>query len=220
MAPHYDPPLHGTIIEPFAGAAGYALRYPDRKIKLYDADPLLVGLWQYLIGVSEQEIRALPTEIVHVDDLNVCQEARWLIGFWLNKGMTAPCKTPSKWMRDGWRPNSQWGPVIRERIASQLHAIRHWQVTERSWSDVPVKTASWFVDPPYNNRAGRRYRYSTIDFAALGAWCRVLPGQVIVCEQTGADWLPFVPFMRAKSTEGKNRENRSSEVLWTSEMAA
>lgn len=131
VSPHYDPPAHAEIIEPFAGSAGYSMRHPERAVSLYDADPLIVGLWQYLIGVSEDEIRALPLTVDHVDDLAVAEEARWLIGFWLNKGMTAPCKTPSKWMRDGWRPNSQWGDAIRERIASQLHAIRHW-ISSRS----------------------------------------------------------------------------------------
>ena len=214
-APHYDQPIHDTIIEPFAGSAGYSMRYPARHVRLYDADPLIVGLWQYLIAVSSDEILALPTEVEHVDDLAVCEEARWLIGFWLNKGMTSPCKTPSKWMRDGWRPNSQWGPVIRQRIATQVDAIRHWTIEERSYEDVPMETATWFVDPPYNNAAGRRYRHHDIDFRHLGAWCRELPGQAIVCEQTGALWLPFCPFKEIKSTEGSKRTNRSAEVVWT-----
>lgn len=218
-APHYPAPVYDEIIEPFAGSAGYAMRYPERDVHLYDADPLVVGLWRYLIGVSEAEIRSLPLQVEHVDDLNVSEEARWLIGFWLNKGMTAPCKTPSKWMRDGWRPNSQWGEVIRERVASQLCAIRHWTIEERSYENVPIRAATWFIDPPYNNAAGRRYRRHSIDYRELGAWCRALPGQAIVCEQDGALWLPFQPFRAIKSTEGRNRTNRSAEVVWTNSPA-
>jgi len=30
-APRYPAPRHDLIIEPFAGAAGYAMRYPDQK---------------------------------------------------------------------------------------------------------------------------------------------------------------------------------------------
>lgn len=211
----YDAPVHDEIIEPFAGSAGYSMRYPHLAVSLYDADPVIVGLWKYLIGVSEKEVLALPRTVEHIDRVAVCEEARWLIGFWLNKGMTAPCKTPSKWMRDGWRPNSQWGPVIRQRIASQLEAIRHWKVEQRSYEDVPQRPATWFVDPPYNNRVGRRYRFHELDYGALGAWCRSLPGQVTVCEQSGALWLPFSPFMDIKTTEGPRRTNRSSEVVWT-----
>jgi hypothetical protein len=29
--------------------------------------------------------------------LDVPQEAKWLIGFWLNKGTTSPCNIPGKW---------------------------------------------------------------------------------------------------------------------------
>jgi hypothetical protein len=217
VAPHYEAPLHATIVEPFAGAAGYSLRYPHYEIHLNGRDPLIAALWRYLIRVSEREILSLPLEVEHVDQLAVAEEARWLIGFWLNKGMTAPCKTPSKWMRDGWRPKSQWGDVIRARIASQLPQIRHWRVTEGSWADLPLGSheRTWFVDPPYNNRVGRRYRYHDIDYRALGSWCYALPGQVIVCEQSGASWLPFEAFRAIKSTEGRLRENRSAEVVWT-----
>ncbi len=218
-APHYDQPAHDTIIEPFAGSAGFSMRHPDRQIKLYDADPLIVGLWRYLINVGEDEIRALPTEVESVDGLKVCEEARWLIGFWLNKAMTAPCRTPSKWMRDGWRPNSQWGPVIRERVASQLQEIRHWQVEQRSYEDVPLERATWFVDPPYNNAAGRRYRFHDIDFRALGDWCRSLPGQAIVCEQEGADWLPFQPFRSVRVVAGRNTGGRANEVVYLQDDA-
>ena len=54
--------------------------------------------------------------------------------------------------------------------------------------------ASWFVDPPYQNQ-GKHYHYGpeNVDFAMLGNWCRTRLGQVIVCENEGADWLPFTP---------------------------
>src|SRR3990167_8941757 len=38
VGPRYPVPLHDTIIEPFAGAAGYSLRYFDRKIILIEKD--------------------------------------------------------------------------------------------------------------------------------------------------------------------------------------
>lgn len=31
---NYPAPEHAVIVEPFAGSAGYALRYPDRKVVL------------------------------------------------------------------------------------------------------------------------------------------------------------------------------------------
>src|SRR5690606_4564477 len=97
-------------------------------------------------------------------------------------------------------------------ITSQQHAIRHWIVFEGSYADLPNAPATWFVDPPYNNRAGSLYTFGSggIDYSHLGAWCREREGQVIVCENDGADWLPFAPFADARAY----RTQRSREVVW------
>lgn len=218
-APRYPAPAYPFIVEPFAGSAGYALRYADRLVLLNEKDPRLAALWRYLISVSAQEIMGLPTAIEEgatVDTLPVCQEARDLIGFWLNKGTTTPRKTPSAWMRGGLRPKSYWGVEIRARIARQVEHIRHWRVTEHSYADVPPHVATWFVDPPYI-AAGHRYAFGStpIDYAHLAQWCKNRFGQVIVCEAEGATWLPFQPFLTIKSTEGRHVRGVSHEVIWT-----
>jgi hypothetical protein len=209
-AAKYPRPLHGVIIEPFAGSAGYAVRYPDRQVHLYDVDERIAGVWDYLIATPESEIRRLPLEVAHIDDLTVPEEAKHLIGFWLNSGAASPRKTPSSWMRAGKHATSFWGEVIRERIASQVPYIRHWTITHGSYEDIPDQPACWFVDPPYSTPAGHYYRHNVVDFASLGAWAKDREGQVIVCEQEGADWLPFDPLGSIKSTRG-----RTGEVIWT-----
>jgi len=210
-------PSRLTIIEPFAGAAGYSLRHHQHHlVKLYDLDPVICSIWSYLIQAPESEILALPDFTGSVDDLQVCQEAKHLIGFWLNKGCTVPKKTMSAWGRNPVhkaKPCNFWGPGVRQRIASQQKYIRHWTIDQSSYADIPKVEATWHVDPPYQNQ-GKHYRCSAknIDFAQLGKWCKSLPGQVMVCEQAGADWLPFQDLANAKSTKGI-----SKEVLWTSE---
>lgn len=217
-APHYPAPTEAVIIEPFAGSAGYAVRHADRQVMLFDLDEKIIGTWQYLIKVSADEIRRLPLigPTDNVNDLAVPQEARWLIGWWLNKGMTAPCNIPSRWMREPLpgRLETYWGAGVRERIARQVEHIRHWQVFHASYVDAPDVRATWFVDPPYSGTPGRRYTHSEVDYTALGAWCRARSGQVIVCENVGADWLPFVPFMVAKASAGKGRAGASKEAIW------
>lgn len=216
-APHYPKPQHRRIVEPFAGAAGYSVRYADHDIVLVEKDPTIAALWRYLITARPEDIRALPLIAEHqsVTDLDCCDEARSLIGFWLNKGTTAPSKSPGKWMRDGARPKSFWGPEIRERIAEQVEHIKHWTLIEGDYTQAPICDATYFVDPPYQV-AGSYYRCSArqIDFVGLGDWCRSLPGQVMVCENEGADWLPFRPFLVIKSTEGKNGKAKSREAIW------
>lgn len=216
---HYPAPLHDVIVEPFAGSAGYSLRHYDRKVVLYELDPILCGVWDFLINASATEILAIPDVPLDgsVDDLNVVQEARWLVGFWMNRGTASPRKRPSKWMREGIRPGSFWGDRVRTTIASQVDAIRHWEIRQGSYQGIEdFPTATWFVDPPYQV-AGKHYKHGSegIDFAHLGEWCRGLPGQVIVCENDGADWLPFEPLADIKTTRSGRR---SLEVIWSNEQ--
>jgi hypothetical protein len=212
--PKYPRPKYRTIIEPFAGAAGYATRYPYALVNLYDRDEIIAGLWSYLIRVSEEEIRALPIHVSHVDELAVVQEAKWLIGFWISKGNPSPKKTPTTWFKRGDRPHSFWGETIRERIASQLYLIRHWKITHGSFTDAPAVCATWFVDPPYAAPCGRLYRYDDVDFNQLAMWCRCRRGQVIVCEQEGADWLPFQYLGTFRSLDGKHGKKKTTEAMW------
>lgn len=217
-APTYPPPRHAQIIEPFCGAAGFSLNYPQRKIWINDIDPIVAGVWGYLVSASAEEILRLPLSFESTDELTtIPQEARWLIGFWLNKGTSAPRKTPSKWMREGGRPNTFWGEVARLRIASQLPAIRHWRVTNLSYEEVVGdEDATWFVDPPYQ-QGGEHYRFSGVAYDQLAAYCRSLPGQVITCERAGADWLPFEHLYDQKTSNGGegNAGGRIQEALWT-----
>jgi len=215
VANHYPAPQYRTLVEPFAGGAGYALRHANKNVLLYDSDPIIYGVWSYLIASSAQEIMRLPIEIKHINDTAICQEAKWLIGFWLNKGTSHPCLQPSKWMRSGIRPNSYWGENIRNRIATQIHCIKHWKITNASYEQAPDIEATWFVDPPYAGDCGKKYRHKITDHRQLGEWCRRRQGQTIVCEQEGAEWLPFSPFRTTKALEGAHGKAKSSEVIWT-----
>lgn len=215
VAKRYPPPDKSIIVEPFAGSAGYSLRYPDKQVVLVDSDPVIAGVWKYIISAKESEIRRLPLNFEHIDDLSVPDEAKWLIGFWLNKGTVAPSKSPSAWMRAGTHKTSFWGEAIRERIASQQQYVRHWAILNESYHTVPNLYATWFIDPPYSTQSGRYYRMSDINYTELSSWCKTRAGQTIVCEQEGANWLDFQPFMKIKSNESSRGKSVSSEVIWT-----
>lgn len=215
-APRYPEPKHKTIIEPFAGAAGYSTRYPDRNVILVEKYPVIAEMWRYLISVTPEDIRRIP-EVEHVDDLPgwVPEGGRSLVGFWMNAVCVQPCKSLSagcKKLREMGRKTQGWCDASRERIASQVGRIRHWRVIEGEWYDAPIEKATYFVDPPYNNKAGAHYKHGPagVDYKQLAAMCQVWPGQVIACENAGATWLPFEPFGEVKAAMGRV----SREVVW------
>lgn len=209
-APRYPAPQHDTIIEPFAGAAGYATRHHDRRVVLIEADPAIAGLWRWLISATPEDVLALPLAVpTTVRDLGLPPGPSALIGFWLNTGASAPRQSPSAWMRRSNR-TLFWGAKVRERIASQVDAIKHWTVIEGDYTAAPDIEATWFVDPPYH-KGGKHYRRSQVDYRALGSWCQARRGQAIVCEEQGADWLPFRPHIIAQANGGR----MCREVIWT-----
>ena len=118
-------------------------------------------------------------------------------------------------MRERGHPEnaSFWSAKRRRLLAELVPKISHWEVMNNVYWNAPDIPATWFVDPPYNNNAGKAYKHGQqgIYYGHLGSWCRSRKGQVIVCENAGADWLPFMPFRKIAGTRNKN----SSEVIWT-----
>jgi hypothetical protein len=222
-APAYPGPRYRTIIEPFAGSAGYSLRHPSLDVVLIEKSEPLAAIWSYLINASPAEILALPDLPTgcSVDDLSLSQEARWFIGMWLNAGASGPRKHQTAWAeRDPWHHKMcAWGPHVRRRVARQVGHIRHWRIVHGDYTDAPDVSATWYVDPPYQGM-GKHYPHGAdaIDFGALGAWCRSRLGQVMVCENVGATWLPF-RFLAKTKANNVNSTGVSDEVIWTNEPA-
>lgn len=128
--PFYPAPAYSTIIEPFAGSAGYSLAYPQRNIVLVDADPTIAALWRYLTRVSSDEILRLPDiepgEDVH--DRISLPEARALVGFWINRGSSTPKRLRSAFSSRTDKAQLVWGGAgarAYRRPASFHPALAH-----------------------------------------------------------------------------------------------
>ncbi len=221
-APLYPQPRHDTIVEPFAGAAGYALRYPSLRVILVEKYPPVAAIWRWLIGASRADVLRVPC-VEHVDDLpsSVTDGARFLVRFCLAVAQVRPANTLSSGFRrqrdTDPRWTCGWDEHQRDRVAAQVDRIRHWTLIEGDYTDAPDIEATWFVDPPYNNTAGARYPCgpAQIDYDQLGSWCRARRGQTMVCENAGATWLPFERFGRFRRSI--NTADGSPEVLWTND---
>jgi hypothetical protein len=211
LAPYYPEPTSRTVVEPFAGGAGYSLLHYKQDIILNDASPIISAIWDFLIHAEPDDVRGIPDipEGGTTDDLDVPHGARYLAGFWCGDAAVSPGKSPAKWARE----NNSYA-MLRERAARQVPKIKHWRITSTPYSEVEDIEATWFIDPPYQNKAGSYYPEQPDSFDALGAWCKTRRGQVIVCEQSGATWMEFKPFKLARSAPGHFRPATSEEVWW------
>jgi hypothetical protein len=217
MAKYYPKPTHDVIIEPFAGSAGYALLYPEKEVILYDNYEPIVMLWDYLIKVKKEEMLNLPLDNngnafckeYPVSDCNIAQEAKILIGFWLTESQTSCSRYPLSKSRGG-----NWTIKKRNMLANQVESIRHWKIENKSYDEIEINQKfTWFIDPPYS-QAGKRYRNNSIDYSKLATWCKERQGQIIVCEQNGANWLDFSTFKKASNASNKKYE----EVMWSNNV--
>lgn len=201
----YPPPKHNKIIEPFAGSARYSLKYWQKDVLLVDKYEIIVKVWQWLQKCNKQDIIGLPSvsKGENVNKLNINDEAKWLMGFCINRGSANPKNTIAEF--------SNWDND-KIRIAGELYKIKHWTIQLGTYDEIPnFSDVSWFIDPPYQF-GGEYYRYSNknIDFKHLANWCKERNGQTIVCENTKADWMDFKPMVSMQGSLYK-----TVEAIWS-----
>lgn len=213
----YPQPLYPVIVEPFAGAAGYSTWWgADRECVLVEKYPTIASIWRWLIRVDPAVVLAIP-EVDDVRDLphDLDPAAYSLVGFTMNSSASTPRRSLSRgrrMLRAKRRQFEGWTDATRRRVAEQVTHIRRWRMTEGDYTEAPDIEATWFIDPPYQI-AGRHYVHgpSKINYAELADWCRTRRGQVIVCEQDGATWLPF---RRLMAPRPRMRTSTSVEATW------
>jgi hypothetical protein len=202
IAGKYPHPVYPTVIEPFAGSAAYSLHYKPNDAVLIDRDEEVVALWHRLCDMDPAALAAadLPPDGEFTDD-------PWHVASLATKDGLSYGFTVRPWARQSF-------------VWSRNIAVRHQSTARRftykagNYWDAPDIEATWFIDPPYQQVSkGYRFGAGTIDYNELSEWCRTRKGQVIVCEQQGADWLPFQPFHN--HTAVNNQPTR--EVWWTNQ---
>lgn len=215
-------PIHDTIVEPFAGSAGYSLRHYKRDVILYESDPHIYALWVWLIhDATEKLIRDIPIGVpvgTSIKDIGLSKGQELLLKTWQRTNNVGDCWTISPW---GNKPG-QWTENTRSRVADQFHSIKHWIVGGYNgivaFNEV-CKRATWFIDPPYIYNY--KYKSDIIGYGELAKAIHRTPGQMIVCEaicqDTGAvpNWLPFTFFgNRITSRRKANENHHSKELIW------
>ena len=212
---YYPSPTTLKIREAFAGSARYSVMYWDTPdILLMDKYQVIVDVWHYLQRASVNDILGLPRlkEGETLDDFNLSYEEKMFLGFCIKGGNQIPSKKTT-WRNVVHRPNSQ--NYRLQNISSNLYKIKHWKIIQGSYEDLPNENATWFIDPPYQF-GGEHYKESNknLDFNSLANWSKTRQGQVIVCENTKADWMDFKEINFFKHANNMGNE-KTTEAIWT-----
>jgi len=169
----YPTPTRNLVCEPFARSARYSLYYNCPNITLFDTEPTIWGIWRCLTAATEREIIALPDMPMLSDSVHnyaLPQEAKWLIGQWLNYGPEAGA-SPTR--------TSAWSRAIKARIAATLPLVRIWTITQASYTEAPMpKLHGSSIHHTATRASGIAIRSRTIDTEILvngyvhgvGAW--------------------------------------------------
>ena len=204
IAKHYPDPAFGTIIEPFAGSAAYAL-YGNRwqkEVILLEKDQRVASIWTWLIETATPEsIRALP-------DLRVGEKSSEFLHI-----VHAATKQAFKYKTIKVTPVLERNWEISKRVmAANLYKVKHWKIMCADFTSAPEIEATWFIDPPYKSNPGTGYGHGSgaIDYSELAKWALVRRGEVIFCEGEYGDYLPFRPLLSLPGVAGK----RSNELLF------
>jgi hypothetical protein len=210
LASRYPAVKYPLIIEPFARSASFSCRMHDgRVVVLNDLDADIMAAWQWLRAAAPSEVRGLPVDVPEGTDirtLGLPRGAAVLMRLWQRVGRN-DCWATSSWNNTPM----QWSHATLDSIAGALAEIREWVLICGDYRDLPNTPATWFIDPPYQAQ-GKVYPHWAVDYVELADWCRSRKGQVIVCEQAGADWLPFTPL--ANMGRLANRTGARHEVYW------
>jgi site-specific DNA-adenine methylase len=204
---YYPKPKFKKIIEPFAGSARYSLKYWECDILLIDKYPIIVEIWNFLKKCTQSDILGLPK----------LKEGDILTNYNLTSVEISFLQYITQHGTVGGHKVSKWGARDYDRniknIAQNLYKIKHWNIVQDDFINIENQVATWFIDPPYQF-GGHKYKFSNklIDFNYLSKWCKSREGQVIVCENTKADWLPFKP---VKSMQGI--KFTTTEAMWSNQ---
>ena len=218
-ANRYGPPRRDLLIEPFAGSACYATYYEHPNVKLYDLNEDVCAAWDWLIKCSDDDVRNVPNEFKTTEEWLALPDGPKQVVFW---NIAYADKIIGKTLRTWYlrfvngkpvdsMPAIYWNERVKQDIINAKRIINNWTIERKSYADIDTPEAHYFVDPPYQGKPGRAYKHNEIDFAHLAEWCRSLPGAVDVCENKGADWLPFRPLYSMSATNGYKQ---SVEVVW------
>ena len=204
----YPPPPKGMrIIEPFCGSAGYARRYFYRDVIISDPYPAISSIWLWIQQASRRDIVSLPmlplgSSVTNCKQLSIPEKL--LLGFANKMGAPQPADKVTRMSRVAI-------PAMKKKLLALCGKIDHWVIMSKGYKEIPNQRAMWFIDPPYQLKGSRYVRSSDgINYDQLAEWCKSRYGVCVVCEASGADWLPFEEAYKLRTQGGAD----TIEMVW------
>jgi hypothetical protein len=163
---------------------------------LYDKYDKVYLSWKYLIESSIEDINGLPdlVEGLNLDTLNISLEEKSLLGFYANPASAVPKKTVTKRGEKSWIRHKKY-------LIDNHNKIKHWKIFNEVYQNIENINATWYIDPPYQF-GGQHYHSSSsnkqINYDELRDWSLSRKGEIIVCENSKADWMEFKPLVELK----------------------
>lgn len=218
LAQLYPEPIHDLIIEPFAGGGAYSLRHCEKNVLLNDLDTKVYQIWKFVLSKNALDIclHYIPktikkgTKVSQILPSYVHLGLLYLLQAEANRGTQGARGVHDQVTTLGY---SCWDR-LRPRLKYWMNKIKHWKITNSSYENISNQNATWYIDPPYNNEAGRRYRECNIDYSKLADWVKTRKGQVIVCENKGAKWLPFKHVTQRRGIRSRYQKSTAIEVMY------
>lgn len=208
---------YDLVIEPFAGSACFSLYHNCANVILNDKNTDISELWQFLTTATEKEVLDIPSDLEigsNIYDMQLSLGQKHLVRYNQRIG-SQNCKTVSKWGCNKY--NYLWSENKKKLIASQLAQIKNWEVRNLDYKDLDNVEATWFIDPPYQSQSPKFYgeQMEAINYEELADFCRSRKGQVIVCENEGASWLPFEKLAKSQNKiRAKRTDNPKFEMVY------
>jgi len=214
----YPTPKHDLIIEAFAGGASYSLYYRERDIIINDLDDITCSIWRFLLRPEALDIFDVTVDLTKlVAGARISETVDPSADPGLIRLLRAEANQGTMGGKSTWdvitKRGQKFFPRLRAKMGYFLPRIRHWRLVQGDYRALENQKATWFIDPPYANKAGSLYRTAAVDFVELAAWVKSRMGQSIVCENEGATWLDgFKPLRTRLGFKSSYQKSEAMEV--------
>lgn len=162
----YPAPSHPLVIEPFCGAAAYSLRWGwCRQIHINDLNTDTYDVWQWI--ASPEALADIEKYVPDMADIHIGMRVSEFADPNMARGLRlilqASCNGGTFGQSGQWDQITKIGIKVYSLLKDKLRWLcpyvrsRGWTITNLDYRQLPNVEATWFIDPPYNNKAGSFY---------------------------------------------------------------